>query len=114
MKTIYQSELTGKTYTSEKACIDAENEYNKIHAAEIKAKEEKQKDAKEVELAYTEYVKLLDEMQKKCDKAYNDYIAKRNAFIEKYGSYHMTYKSTSPIVEFNGIEDFFESLYKLF
>lgn len=114
MKTIYQSELTGKTYNSEKECLAAEAEYKKAKQAELKAKEQKANDAKEVEEAYKEYIKLLDEMQKKVDNAYNKYVVKRNEFVKKYGSYHMTIRDELPVIEFNGIEDFFESLYKVF
>lgn len=73
MKTVYYSEELKKYFNDEAECRKAEKEYEEKHAAELKAKEERAKRAKEINDAYAHYVKL------------------RNEFIKDYGSFHMTY-----------------------
>ena len=98
----YVSELTKKTYDSEEACLKAEKEFKE---AKAKAKAEKEKKdaerssrAKEVEDAYK---KAID-----ANKAYRDLL---NKFVKDYGSFHMTYSSTS-----NLVDDVFNSMFRFF
>ena len=75
MKEVYYSEILKKYFEDKAECEKAEEEYNRKHAEELKAKETRKAEAKEV------------------DEAYRNYINLRNAFIKKYGSYHTTYTS---------------------
>lgn len=87
----YYSEKTNKYYDSEKSCLDAEEQYNKDHALEIKAKEEKRHDAQEVEAAYKHLIEVEQQAKEMVEKANKEYEDKRNSFVKKHGSYHYTY-----------------------
>ena len=98
----YVSEITGKTYDSEKDCLEAEKifkeEEKKKKAAEEKKAAERSERAKEVEKAYEKVVEA--------NKAYRDVL---NRFIKDYGSFHMTYSDTN-----NLIDDVFDSVFRFF
>lgn len=98
----YVSEITKKAYDSEKECLYAEQEFQKKQEQEKAAKEKKAAEradrAKEVEEAYNAAVEA--------NKAYRE---KLRAFVKDYGSFHMTYSSTSDL-----INDVFDSVFKFF
>ena len=98
----YVSEITGKTYDSEKDCLEAEKifkeEEKKKKEAEEKKAAERSERAKEVEKAYEKVVEA--------NKAYRDVL---NRFIKDYGSFHMTYSDTN-----NLIDDVFDSVFRFF
>ena len=98
----YVSEITGKTYDSEKDCLEAEKIFKekekKKKAAEEKKAAERSERAKEVEKAYEKVVEA--------NKAYRDVL---NKFIKDYGSFHMTYSDTN-----NLIDDVFDSVFRFF
>ena len=91
----YVSEITGKTYNSEKQCLEAEKVFVET---EKEKKAPRVKRAKEVEEAYQKAVEA--------NKTYRDVL---NKFINDYGSFHMTYSNTS-----NLIDDVFNSVFKFF
>ncbi len=91
----YVSEITGKTYNSEKQCLEAEKVFVET---EKEKKATRVKRAKEVEEAYQKAVEA--------NKTYRDVL---NKFINDYGSFHMTYSNTS-----NLIDDVFNSVFKFF
>ena len=98
----YVSEITKKAYDSEKECLYAEQEFQKKQEQEKVAKEKKAAEradrAKEVEEAYKAAVEA--------NKAYRE---KLDAFIKDYQTFHMTYSSTSDL-----INDVFDSVFKFF
>ena len=98
----YVSELTKKAYDSEKECLYAEQEFKKKQeekkAAQEKKSAERATRAKEVEEAYKKAVEA--------NKAYREVL---NNFVKDYGSFHMTYSSTSDL-----INDVFDSVFKFF
>ena len=89
MRELYYSDVLHKQFNDKESCIAAEKEYEEKHAAELKAKEERTKEAKEVEEAYRTYLNL------------------RNEFVKKYGSYHMTITDTIPELPLASIFDLF-------
>lgn len=56
-----------------------------------KAKEARAEAAKEVEEAYKTYLAVSKEK-------YNEYLELRNAFVKKYGSFHMSIRDGEPTV----------------
>ena len=87
IKTKYYSDVTKKFYdVSEEAEKEEAKEAEKT-ALELKKKEQKAAKAKEIEKAYQDYI-----------DAYEHYADLRDAFIEEYGSFHMTYKNNVPKV----------------
>ena len=98
----YVSEITKKAYDSEKECLYAEQEFQKKQEQERAAKEKKAAEradrAKEVEEAYKTAVEANKAYQKKL-----------NDFVKDYGSFHMTYSSTSDLVN-----DVFNSVFRFF
>ena len=110
----YYSKLLKKPFDTLEALQKAEDEFKKAHEAELKAKEEKSTAAKEIQDAYVAYRKLIIEHKKAEDEAYSNYLKKRNEFIKKYGSYHMTYSSPDTIIKYNYdiFDNFFDNIFK--
>ena len=73
------SEITGKEYKTVEECEKAEDAYQVEQAAkaakEDKLKKERKERAAEVDAAYKNYMKLL------------------NDFVKDYGSYHVSFRS---------------------
>lgn len=105
-KTIYESELTGKTYESKEECLEAE----KQHEIQIKGKEEKGKRAKEIKDAYEHYLKVTEEGRKKSIDAYNTYVDLKNKFVKDYGSFHMTVTNEENQLPDVNVEPLFKSM----
>lgn len=82
----YYSEKLRQTYDTEKACIQAESEY------EAKLKEEK---AKQEQLTNTrkERAAEVEQAYKAALDAQKHYTELRNQFVEDYGTWHMTISS---------------------
>ena len=96
----YVSEITKKTYDTEKECLQAEKEFQ-----EAKAKAEAEKERKSAER--TKRAKEVEEAYKKAVDANKAYREVLNDFVKDYGSFHMTYNSTS-----NLIDDVFNSVFR--
>lgn len=105
-RTIYESELTGKTYESKEECLEAE----KQHKLQIKGKEERGKRAKEVKDAYEHYLKVCEEGRKKSTDAYNAYVNLKNEFVKDYGSFHMTVTNEENKLPDVKVEPLFKSM----
>lgn len=95
----FYSDITKKFYDTVEDCKEAENkavEAQKKAEAEKKTKEDARATrAKEVEAAYKAAV-----------EAEQKYVELRNAFINDYHSYHMTYSTTKDLVN-----DIFETTF---
>lgn len=108
----YYSKLLNKPFDSIDELKEAEDEYNKEHEAELAKAREKKSDAHEVENAYKNYIKTVEEtnkhlkdvtemIRKQQEEVYNEYIEAKNKFIDKHGSFHMTYVNKEPKVDTN-------------
>lgn len=86
----YYSEITNRTYNTEKECIEAEQ-------AIIKAREEKKAKEERLSKERAERAKIVDEKRIAYVKALEDYREEVQKFVKDYGSYHMSYNSKSPI-----------------
>ena len=121
------SEQTGETkpsygyYSRElKQVFDTVEE---LKAAELKLhqeQEEKEKarlvkseDAKKVEDAYKHLLEVKRQAAKEIEEAEKMYYEQRNAFIEKHGSYHMTYTNTDGR-ECLSVSDLVDSIWNAF
>ena len=82
MKILYQSEVTGKTYQTKQALVEAEKAITEAKKQEELKKQERAAAAKEVQA-------LLDASTEASKKAH-DALAK---FCEKYGSFKTTIKN---------------------
>ena len=94
------SEITKKEYKTVDECLAAEKKY---------AEDQKALQKEEKEKAATKKMRA-DEVQNayaKVCEAQKEYIKLRNAFVEDYGYFHMTYRSSDDIPFFNFFEDFF-------
>lgn len=94
-----------------------------LKAAELKLhqeQEEKEKarlvkseDAKKVEDAYKHLLEVKRQAAKEIEEAEKMYYEQRNAFIEKHGSYHMTYTNTDG-KECLSVSDLVDSIWSAF
>lgn len=96
----YRSDKTKQTYGSEAECLAAEKEWDKAHAKELKAKENRQRQIKEIELAANDYLSTLHENNKKkkeldneASKKYTEYKHLLDKFAAENQGYHLTYTS---------------------
>lgn len=96
----YYSTVTRKFYESEKEALEAEqaHEREQAEAAEKAAKlaEERKASAKKVEDAYRAVI-----------EAQNEYNKLRREFIDKYGSFHMTFSTKDGDLFTNLFDRFF-------
>lgn len=97
MKILYQSDITGKTYESREALIEAEEKISKEKRAEEIKKKERAKDAKEVQAKLEEAAKV----QKEAREALT-------AFCEKYGTFKTTLKNDDFFSPFSFFSDYFK------
>ena len=107
MKQLFKSDVTGKVYETEQECLDAEKAHNELVLKQNKKKEERKEAADTIKVAYENYLNLRTENKKKEQEAYKKYLALRNNFIDKYGSYHLTVSQKNdlkPVVDF-GFDD---------
>ena len=96
----YFSDVTRKFYESEKEALEAEqaHEREQVEAAEKAAKlaEERKASAKKVEDAYRAVI-----------EAQTEYNKLRREFIDKYGSFHMTFSTKDGDLFTNLFDRFF-------
>lgn len=78
-------------FDTEKELREAEERAGAKEAGEKRKAEERKAEALAVENAYKKAVETRKKAHAEIEKADGEYIDKRNAFIEKYGSFHMTY-----------------------
>ena len=90
----YYSEITNRTYNTEKECIEAEQ-------AIVKAREEKKAKEEKLSKERAERAKIVDEKRVAYVKALEDYREEVQKFVKDYGSYHMSYSSQSPLSLFD-------------
>jgi len=109
----YYSELTKKIYETKEELEKDELALTLKKEEEEKALTQKKQDAKEVEDAYKQYIEARKKAYKDIDKAEKEYLTKRNEFVKKYGSFHMTYKDTDDADMF-GIWDDFLNIFNVF
>lgn len=110
------SEAKGKpvTFDSPKELEKAEKAYDEEHALEIRKADERKAEAKKVEEAYKATLEARRKAGKEIDEADKAYREARDAFVEKYGSYHMTYTNSNgkELLTFGDMwDDFFERLF---
>ena len=109
----YYSKLLQKPFDSLEDLKKAEDEYNKTHALELKAKQEKSELAKKIEDAYKEYLHTIEESNKKINEARKVYLDLRSEFIDKYHSYHQSYYKDNNR-EIQSVSDVFDEALKVF
>lgn len=101
MKQVFYSEKLKKYFNSEEECVSAEEAFDRQQQRQQQqkdaAKAQRAADAKAVEAARQKVIdtkqtaaKAMQRANSLIDEAEKDYAAARKAFIEKYGSYHMT------------------------
>ena len=90
----YYSEITNKTYNTEKECIEAEQ-------AIVKAREEKKAKKEKLPKERAESAKIGGEKRTARVRALEDYREEVQKFVKDYGSYHMSYSSKSPLSLFD-------------
>ena len=90
----YYSEITNRTYNTEKECIEAEQ-------AIVKAREEKKAKEEKLSKERAERAKIVYEKRIAYVKALEDYREEVQKFVKDYGSYHMSYSSKSPLSLFD-------------
>ena len=100
MKKVFYSEVLDKYFDSKEECLEEERKHEEVEQAKVKAKETRAEDAKKVEEAFratvearkkaSEIIQGANQLIDEADKAYYE---ARKEFVEKYGSYHMTYSN---------------------
>jgi hypothetical protein len=112
MKKYYSTELK-KVFDTEDELEEAEQKYLVEKEEEAKALSLKKEEAKAVEDAYKNLVGTKKKAFKEIDEAEQVYISKRNEFVKKYGSFHMTYtdKDAQPL---SNLEDIFTDKFGTF
>ena len=102
MKQVFYSEKLQKYFDSEEECKAEEEKFDKALAEKEQAKEARAKDASDVEEAYRnalavrkEVSRIIADAKREVDEADREYFKARREFVNKYGSFHMTYSSDS-------------------
>lgn len=106
----YYSKLLQKPFNSVEELKKAEKSYRDAQKEKLAKIDQKKTLAHNVEEAYSDYMKTLEEGNRKISdfvskireeqsKSYNRYIKERNRFIETYGSFHMTFIDKKPQVD---------------
>lgn len=102
----YYSKLLSTPFDTLDELRSAEKEYQDKINAKAAAQSEKKALAENVEKAYANYILTLEESQKEFNKltdkiaqAKSEYVDAKNQFIEKFGSFHMTYVNKEPKVD---------------
>ena len=110
---VYRSKLLNKEFTDLEELKKAEADYNAVHEVEIKKAEERKAAAKEIEEAYKHAMAVRKEAKEAIRKADEEYYKLRDEFVNKYGSYHVSYsnKDGNEIVT---VSDLFDSFFNRF
>lgn len=98
MKQVFYSEKLNKYFDTKSECVEAEKSYEEANTAKEKEKAQRAEDAQNVEKAYKhsmevrkEAAKIIEDANKMIDEADQEYFKARTEFINKYGSFHMSY-----------------------
>ena len=113
MKQVYFSEKLNKYFESKKECEAAEAAFDQEKIEKEKAKEARAEDATKVEEAYKNIFEVSKEAAQKMHEAEQEYYKARREFIDKYGSFHMTYSNENG-EENVTVNDVFSAISKLF
>ena len=102
----YYSEKLDKTFDTEKECLEAEENQELL-------KEQRKERANEIVEAIHDYETYVIESRKVAQEKSDKIAELKNKFIEDYGSFNMTYKTTVPMVRpprslFDILQGFFE------
>lgn len=108
----YYSKILQKPFNSIDELKKAEKVYREEQNEKLAKISEKKTLAKNIEDAYADYLRILEDGNKQISEfiaktkqkqqdAYNKYIDERNKFIEAYGSFHMTFVDKKPHVDMN-------------
>jgi acetyl-CoA carboxylase carboxyltransferase component len=103
------SDKTKQYYDTEAEAQEAEAVFDKKQNDTSKATEEKKAAAKEVEDAYKHMLDVDKQASKMIDDAKTSYYEAREKFINKYGSFHMTYSSNNG-KEYISVSDVLDAL----
>ena len=87
----FYSKLLKKPYDSLEELKEAESAYLKANEEKLQLTEQKKARAKEVEDAYLEYRKVVEDSYNKIAEAEKKWVELRNKFAKDYNGYHMTY-----------------------
>lgn len=109
MKQVFYSEKLNKYFYSEKECLAAEEAFDRKQQQQKDAvKAQRAADAKLVEAARQKVIEIKQSAAKEIQraneliaKAEREYLSIRKAFIDKYGSYHMTVSDDEKEDEFS-------------
>jgi hypothetical protein len=104
------SDKTKQYYNTIDEAKKAEADFDKNQLETSKATEEKKAAAKEVEDAYKHMLDVYKQASKMIDDAENVYYKAREKFINKYGSFHMTYSNENG-KEYIAISDMLNNLF---
>ncbi len=110
---VYRSKLLNKYFEDYDELVKEETEFKKQKEEKEKAKLEKTNDAKKVEDAYKHLLEVKSKAAKEIKEAEDMYYKERNQFIEKYGSYHMTYTNNNG-EESLSVSDLIDSVWEAF
>lgn len=100
---VYRSKLLNKYFEEYDDMLRAEAEFKRQNEAKLQKVEEKKTAAKKVEDAYKKALEVRKEAYKQIEDAENDFYKARQEFVDKYGSWHMTYTNE------NGEDKFYTS-----
>lgn len=90
----FYSEKTKKLYDSEELLTAGEKELADKEAEKAKLAETRKARAEEVEASYKNFIDVKKKAMDEIKAAENGYLEKKNAFINDFGSYHITYSRT--------------------
>jgi len=123
----YYSKKLNKPFDSLDELREAEEEEERKEALKQQEIEDKKSLAKKVEDSYKSYIEVLnaskeelkkvqEELDKKVSDSYNEYVEAKNEFIDKYGSFHMTYKDKEPKVDtsYSNLPSVFSTIFEDF
>ena len=106
----YYSKLLNKPLDTWEELQEAELAYHKANDEKLKLAEERKTDAKKVEDAYKHLLEVKAKAMKEIKEAEDMYLKEKEAFINKYQSYHMTYTNNNG-VESLSVSDLIENFF---
>lgn len=106
------SKKTKQLYDNVEELVAAEEEFDRVHAEEIKRAEERKTRAKEIEDAYKNALQVRKDAEDAINAADQAYFDLKNKFIKDYGSFHMTFKNEEVKPSNISIFDLFEAIFR--
>ena len=100
---VYRSKLLNKYFEDYSELVKAEEEFKRVNEEKIRKAEEKKSEAKKVEDAYKKALEVRKEAYEKIYEAEKEFNKLRKDFVDKYGSWHITYTNE------NGEDNFYVS-----